>query len=232
MLAACSDISVLDEALLRPGRLQHHIELELPNRTDIEDILKGRIKKLKCSDDVCVRDLGGILVEKLDFCVTGADVEHVCRRALMSRIREHIMEGSGGSSAGPKNISENVIQKVPEKVLEKVSNNVHRNLSTNDSNNIDIGSDNCSNNGDGNDDNIITDERGKRDVEESDEDISIGMRNFLQALEECFPSLSLSLGDLNSSVENAAAVDCQSVPEEPSFVWSGDFSGGVNLHQR
>jgi SpoVK/Ycf46/Vps4 family AAA+-type ATPase len=77
----------LDDALLRPGRLQHHIKLELPSLTDIEAILQGRINKLKCGDDVSVKILAGIL-SGLGRDTTGADVENVCRRALIARIRE------------------------------------------------------------------------------------------------------------------------------------------------
>jgi ATP-dependent 26S proteasome regulatory subunit len=87
VLAACTDIDVLDDALLRPGRLQHHIKLELPSLINIEAILQGRIDKLKCGDDVSVKVLAGILVG-LGRDITGADVENVCRRALIARIRQ------------------------------------------------------------------------------------------------------------------------------------------------
>jgi SpoVK/Ycf46/Vps4 family AAA+-type ATPase len=87
VLAACTDINVLDDALLRPGRLQHHIELELPSLINIEAILQGRIDKLKCGDDVSVKILAGIL-SGLGRNISGADVENVCRRALIARIRE------------------------------------------------------------------------------------------------------------------------------------------------
>jgi ATP-dependent 26S proteasome regulatory subunit len=87
VLAACTDINVLDDALLRPGRLQHHIKLELPSLININAILQGRINKLKCGDDVSVKILAGILFG-LGREMTGADVENVCRRALIARIRE------------------------------------------------------------------------------------------------------------------------------------------------
>lgn len=119
MLAACNDMTVLDDALLRPGRLQHHIELELPSLSNIEAILKGRIKKLKCGADVSVKELAAIL-SGLDRKITGADVENVCRRALIARIREETLD-------------------------EK--DNVKK-------------------------------------------DISIGMRNFYEALSECYPTIS------------------------------------------
>ena len=94
ILVACTDITVLDDALLRPGRLQHHIKLELPNRSDVQNILIGKSQNLKCSDDVCVEKLTNILVSDLDFLVTGADIENACNRALVHRIREYVLEDS------------------------------------------------------------------------------------------------------------------------------------------
>jgi SpoVK/Ycf46/Vps4 family AAA+-type ATPase len=158
VLAACTDITVLDDALLRPGRLEHHIRLDLPNRSDIKDILAARLKKLTCSDDVCVDDLADILISKLDSQVTGADVENVCRRALMSRIREHL-------------------------ALE------------------------CSS-------------LGNR---ESEKDIKIGNKNFLEALEEVYPSVS----DCLLQPEDGRS-KCKS--EAVPFEWTGAFSGGISLN--
>jgi transitional endoplasmic reticulum ATPase len=107
ILVACTDITVLDDALLRPGRLQHHIKLELPNRSDVKKILEGKMQKLKCSDDVCVEELTSILVNDVDYCVTGADIENVCNRALVHRIREHVLADSQGTLSDENNSKEN-----------------------------------------------------------------------------------------------------------------------------
>ena len=83
MLAACTDITVLDEALLRPGRLQHHIKLDYPTKIDIQEILTEKMREMKCNADVSVVDLGSILESETDSNVTGADVENLC---LMSSL--------------------------------------------------------------------------------------------------------------------------------------------------
>ena len=45
---------------------------------------------MKCNSDVCIRELGSILHNKKNFDITGADVENICRRALIARIREQV----------------------------------------------------------------------------------------------------------------------------------------------
>lgn len=162
VLAACTDINVLDDALLRPGRLEHHIRLDLPNRADIKAILAGRLSKLTCSDDVDADNLADILISKLDLQVTGADVENVCRRALMSRIRERIILDSS--------------------LLGKI---------------------------------------------EPEGFISIGNKNFLEAIEECYPSMTdcVSLSEEGREGTGGGKSKMGAVP----FVWTGGFSEGIRV---
>lgn len=60
VIAACSDISQLDEALLRPGRLQYHISLGYPTLSDIEDMLRVKLKVLGQASDG-IEQSGGCL---------------------------------------------------------------------------------------------------------------------------------------------------------------------------
>lgn len=87
VLAACNNIDILDEALLRPGRLQHHIRLELPNRDDITAMLRLHTRSLRCADDLSIDTLADTLAKQMRH-VTGAHVESLCRRAIIMRIRE------------------------------------------------------------------------------------------------------------------------------------------------
>ena len=87
VLAACNNIDILDEALLRPGRLQHHIRLELPNRDDIAAMLRLHTRSLRCADDMSIDTLADTLAKQMRP-VTGAHVESLCRRAIIMRIRE------------------------------------------------------------------------------------------------------------------------------------------------
>ena len=87
VLAACNNIDILDEALLRPGRLQHHIRLELPTRDDIAAMLRLHTRSLRCADDMSIDTLADTLAKQMRH-VTGAHVESLCRRAIIMRIRE------------------------------------------------------------------------------------------------------------------------------------------------
>ena len=161
ILVACTDITVLDDALLRPGRLQHHIKLELPNRSDVQNILIGKSQKLKCSDDVCVEKLTNILVSDVDFLVTGADIENACNRALVHRIREYVLEDSQERSS-------------------------------------------------------LSDDK---EFMTPFTDVSICMKNFTEALKECFPSMSSE----DEGMKNLPS---------SSFAWQGTFTEGLNVNPR
>jgi SpoVK/Ycf46/Vps4 family AAA+-type ATPase len=131
VLAACSTLDGLDEALLRCGRLQHHVYLGLPTRSDIEAILSRRLRimssptvaagetgrdtvveqtgtrTIPCSGDVSVV----AIAEKLMSCKPcGADADGVCRKAVFAAIRRHIASSSAlppssGNPAGDSPIA-------------------------------------------------------------------------------------------------------------------------------
>jgi len=44
VLAACQDMTLIDDALLRPGRLQYHIELGRPDLASVRDILRVKLR--------------------------------------------------------------------------------------------------------------------------------------------------------------------------------------------
>lgn len=121
---------------------------------------------MNCSNDVCVDTLADILISELDSRVTGADVENVCRRAVVSCIRGRISSGN-----------------IP-----------------------------------------------KGDTPESEE-LKIVNKNFLEALVECFPSLSAE-----SDVENEKQKEGEGDKQEEAsvaapFEWTGTFSGGAALDE-
>ena len=186
VLAACTDIAVLDEALLRPGRLQHHIKLSLPNRLDIEQILDGRIKKMKCNSDVCIRELGSILHYQKNFNVTGADVENICRRALIAKIREHIALDAQCvelDKEGQLKFDKKCEYFTRNKTYEAMSHSAYEEIN----------------------------------------EIDICMRNFVEAIKECFPS------SLSTDLDENKAPDMSKAEGLESFVWDGVYS--VGLHQ-
>lgn len=89
VLAATNRADLLDPALLRPGRFDRHIYLELPNIREREEIFKVHIKRLLLSDDVDIKVLAS---QTPGF--SGADIANICNEAALITARR------GKSSVG------------------------------------------------------------------------------------------------------------------------------------
>lgn len=83
VIAATNRKEVLDPALLRPGRLEDHVEVPEPDRHGRLAILRVHTREKPLADDV---DLEVIASELAGY--TGADVEALVRRAAMRAIRD------------------------------------------------------------------------------------------------------------------------------------------------
>ncbi|EPR79751.1 AAA ATPase [Spraguea lophii 42_110] len=75
----------LDNALLRPGRLDQLIYIPLPDRQSREAILKANLKKTPLGEDVDLTELA-----RLTQKFSGADLTEICQRACKLAIRESI----------------------------------------------------------------------------------------------------------------------------------------------
>ena len=85
LVIACTNrIESLDAALLRPGRLQEHVLMELPTMDDLCAVLELSLNDIPVDTGVAIQDLATILAEK---GATGADVEGLCREACMIAMR-------------------------------------------------------------------------------------------------------------------------------------------------
>ncbi len=83
MLAATNRPDVLDPALLRPGRFDRHVTLELPDKAAREAILKVHTRKLQLTDNV---DLAKIAAGTPGF--SGADLKNLVNEAAIMVARE------------------------------------------------------------------------------------------------------------------------------------------------
>ncbi len=114
IVVACQDISKLDDALVRPGRLHHHIHLENPNEDDIEDLLNYKLSispyeeqennilsGIPCAPDVDISKLTSYLFEKNSSC---ADVVGLCKAASYNAIRRHVNANLGENSENKNKI--------------------------------------------------------------------------------------------------------------------------------
>ena len=84
VLACTNRLQDLDAALLRPGRLEEHIELKLPIIEDLQEILQSHLSNVPISDDLNLEDFAEVFCE---LQATGADIEGVCRDACSLAIR-------------------------------------------------------------------------------------------------------------------------------------------------
>ncbi len=82
VLAATNRADVLDGALLRPGRFDRHIHLELPNLNEREAIFKVHMKPLHLKGDV---DTHLLASQTAGF--SGADIANVCNEAALIAAR-------------------------------------------------------------------------------------------------------------------------------------------------
>ncbi len=83
VLAATNRPDVLDKALLRPGRFDRHIYLELPDQFERGEIFAVHLRPLKLSKNV---DVG--LLAKLSPGFSGADIANICNEAALIAARK------------------------------------------------------------------------------------------------------------------------------------------------
>ena len=82
VLAATNRPDVLDTALMRPGRFDRKLVLELPQRNAREQILRVHTRNVPLADDV---NLGAIALETVGF--SGADLENLVNEAALRAAR-------------------------------------------------------------------------------------------------------------------------------------------------
>ncbi len=84
VLAATNRPDVLDKALLRAGRFDRHIYLELPNVNERAAIFQVHTKKILLAPDV---DLEKLALQTPGF--SGADIANICNEAALIAARKH-----------------------------------------------------------------------------------------------------------------------------------------------
>lgn len=82
VMAATNRADILDPALLRPGRFDRHIYLELPNKKEREAIFQVHLRPLTLGKDIDIDFLAG---QTPGF--SGADIANVCNEAALIAAR-------------------------------------------------------------------------------------------------------------------------------------------------
>ena len=83
VLAATNRADILDKALLRPGRFDRHIYLELPDKKERKEIFEVHLRPLKLSEKVDVEELAA-----LSPGFSGADIANICNEAALIAARK------------------------------------------------------------------------------------------------------------------------------------------------
>ncbi len=83
VLAATNRPDVLDPALLRPGRFDRHVSIDLPDRRDRVAILKVHTRKVPLAEDV---DFEQLAAGTPGF--SGADIKNLVNEAAMLAVRQ------------------------------------------------------------------------------------------------------------------------------------------------
>lgn len=107
VIGATNRPDMLDPALLRPGRFDRQVHIDLPDMAGREEILKLHAKKIKMHEDV---DLGKLARGTTGF--SGADLENLLNEAALHAVRsgrklvadEDIEEARDKSLMGPRKI--------------------------------------------------------------------------------------------------------------------------------
>ena len=84
ILAATNRADILDKALMRAGRFDRQIHVELPDLKEREDIFKVHLRNLKLSDDFSLEFLA-----KHTPGFSGADIANVCNEAALTAARKN-----------------------------------------------------------------------------------------------------------------------------------------------
>jgi transitional endoplasmic reticulum ATPase len=114
VLGATNRPDLLDPALLRPGRFDVQVTIDLPDLDGRKEILRIGLRGKQVAPDVSVDELAAAMVG-----FNGAEVQAVCRRAALHTVREAI--GRAGT-AEPVDAGE-ITRLHLEKALEEVRAN-------------------------------------------------------------------------------------------------------------
>lgn len=97
ILAATNRPDVLDPALLRPGRFDRQVRVELPDLIGREEILKVHLKKVKTDKNIDVN-----LIARMTAGASGAQLANIVNEAALRTVR------MGGSRVTTEDLAESV----------------------------------------------------------------------------------------------------------------------------
>ncbi|XP_059214152.1 paraplegin [Centropristis striata] len=85
LLASTNRADILDNALVRPGRLDRHIFIDLPTLQERKEIFEQHLKTLKLTQPA---DFYSLRLAELSPGFSGADIANICNEAALHAARE------------------------------------------------------------------------------------------------------------------------------------------------
>ena len=100
VVAATNRPELIDEALLRPGRLDRHVHVGEPDEDARREIFAIHTRDRPLADDVDLEELAAPTTG-----YTGPDVEAICREAAQIAVREYVEAMDAGESVAAEGIT-------------------------------------------------------------------------------------------------------------------------------
>eukprot|EP00921_Rhytidocystis_pertsovi_P011632 GHVQ01018817.1.p1 GENE.GHVQ01018817.1~~GHVQ01018817.1.p1 ORF type:complete len:819 (+),score=79.95 GHVQ01018817.1:207-2663(+) len=92
VLAGTNRIDILDPALLRPGRFDRTVNIEVPDLEERTAIFKVHLRPLRLMKDLNMEEVARRLASLSPGC-SGAEIENVCNEAAIMAARRHSVDG-------------------------------------------------------------------------------------------------------------------------------------------
>ena len=122
---------VLDEALLRPGRLDQLIYIPLPDQPSRLSILKANLRKSPIAPDVDMN-----FMAQITEGFSGADLTEICQRAAKAAIRESIAADARVKAMQELNpdyqVTQDPVPQIGRKHFEEALKNARRSVTSTD----------------------------------------------------------------------------------------------------
>ncbi len=116
VIAATNRKDLIDPALLRPGRIEAHVELTSPDDETIVEIFKVHTKTMPLDKKVSLDELA-----KKTSGWTGAEIESVCRRAGLNAIKRNYKEVDVGKLRVSREDFNSAIKEIGETIGKPVN---------------------------------------------------------------------------------------------------------------
>jgi len=87
VVAATNRPDMVDPALMRPGRFDYIVELQLPNKEERLEIFKIHTAKMPLADGI---DLNGLIISTEG--AAGSDIEAICKHAALSAMKRYVSD--------------------------------------------------------------------------------------------------------------------------------------------